>query len=64
MHIDVQKICDKCIVCKQAKSKSKSHGLYMPLLVPSMPWVDVSMDFVLGLPRSKYGNDSIFVVVD
>ncbi|KAK0595339.1 hypothetical protein LWI29_005754 [Acer saccharum] len=61
---DVERICEKCITCRQAKSKIKPHGLYTPLPIPSGPWIDISMDFVLGLPRSKKGRDSIYVVVD
>ena len=63
MKHNLQSICDKCIPCKQAKSKVMPHGFYTLLLVPNHPWTDVSMDFVLGLPRSQGGKD-IFVVVD
>ena len=32
--------------------------------MPTKPWVDISMNFVLGLPRSKKGRDSILIMVD
>ena len=64
MKRDVERVCSRCVTCRQAKSRVQSHGLYTPLPIPSAPWIDVSMDFVLGLPRSKRGRDSVFVVVD
>ena len=64
MKRDVERVCVRCIIYRQTKSRVLPHGLYTPLLVPSAPWFDISMDFVLGLPRSRNGRDSIFVVVD
>ena len=64
MRHDVHKVCARCITCKQAKSGLQPHGLYSHLPVPTSPWIDISMDFVLGLPRTQKGRDSIFVVVD
>ena len=64
MKHDVERICGRCVTCRQAKSRVQPHGLYTPLPIPSEPWIDISMDFVLGLPRTKRGRDSIFVVVD
>ena len=61
---DVERICNRCVVCKKARSKVKNQGLYSALPIPSHPWVDISMDFVFGLPKTKAGRDSIFVVVD
>ncbi|KAK1595408.1 hypothetical protein QYE76_018523 [Lolium multiflorum] len=64
MRRDVERFVARCTTCQKAKSRLNPHGLYMPLPVPSVPWEDISMDFVLGLPRTQKGRDSIFVVVD
>ena len=57
----VHSFCDKCIACRKAKSKVQ---LYTPLPIPTMSWVDISMDFILGLPKTSKGMDSIFEVVN
>ena len=64
MRKSVHSFCDKCITCRKAKSKVQPHGLYTPLPIPNMPRVDISIDFILGLPKTSKGMDSIFVVVD
>lgn len=37
MRKDVISVYDKCIKCRQAKSKIQPHGLHSPLPVPSHP---------------------------
>ncbi|XP_052487979.1 uncharacterized protein LOC128041718 [Gossypium raimondii] len=64
MRRDAARVYERCVTCKRANSKVQPHGLYMPLPIPEFPWTGVSMDFVLGLPRTKIGKDSIYVVVD
>lgn len=64
MRRDVVRLVARCTTCQKAKSRLNPHGLYLPLPVPSAPWEDISMDFVLGLPRTRKGRDSVFVVVD
>jgi hypothetical protein len=58
MRHDVERYVSRCMTCNKAKSRLNPHGLYMPLPVSSVPWEDISMDFILGLPRTKKGRDT------
>ena len=64
MREEVEQYLRNCHVCKRAKtSRDAYNGLFQPLPVPERPWVDLTMDFVVGLPKSQ-GCDAILMVVD
>ena len=64
LQSDVRKFVDSCIICQKAKGHTSNAGLYTPLPIPCKPWDSISMDFVLGLPKTRAGNDNVFVVID
>jgi hypothetical protein len=64
IRTDVKKFVDRCRICQHTKGKRQNTGLYQPLPILERPWNAMSMDFILGLPRTQRGYDSIFVVVD
>lgn len=66
---DVARYVTGCFVCNRTKETLTNAGLYTMLLylmlpIPNGLRLDVSMDFVLGLPRTQRAMDSIFVMVD
>nr|GEU99933.1 RNA-directed DNA polymerase [Tanacetum cinerariifolium] len=61
---DVNRLLERCRTSHIAKTHINNAGLYTPLFVPVAPWEDVSLDFVLGLPRTRRAKDSVMVVVD
>jgi hypothetical protein len=64
MRTEVIKFVNRCRICQHAKGKRQNTGLYQPLPILERPWDEISMDFMLGFPRTKRGFNSIFVVVD
>jgi hypothetical protein len=55
----------KCDVCQRNKGEFtiRSSGTLQPLPVPPSIWRDISMDFIVGLPKSN-NKSFIIVVVD
>jgi hypothetical protein len=42
----------------------KTAGPLQSLPILTWKWEDISMDFIVGLPRTTKGYDSIWVIVD
>jgi hypothetical protein len=54
-----------CDVCQRVKAEhQRPAGLLQPLKVPEWKWEEIGMDFIVGLPRTRDGYDSIWVIVD
>jgi len=64
MSKDIQDILKRCATCQLAKSHSLPHSLHTPLPIATLSWLDVSIEFILALPKTQGNKDSIFVVVD
>jgi hypothetical protein len=54
-----------CDVCQRVKVEHQRPVILLqPLKVPEWKWEEISMDFIVGLPCTRDGYDSIWVIVD
>ncbi|WVZ51931.1 hypothetical protein U9M48_003028 [Paspalum notatum var. saurae] len=65
MNRDSAAFVAQCGTCNRIKAeKKRPAGLLKPLDIPMWKWEKITMDFIVGLPRTPKGNDSIWVIVD
>ena len=65
MKREIAEFVSRCLICQQVKAEhQRPAGLLQPLPVPEWKWEHVTMDFVVGLPRTQRGADAIWVIVD
>ncbi|GJW60902.1 putative reverse transcriptase domain-containing protein [Tanacetum coccineum] len=54
-----------CLTCAKVKAEhQRPSGLLQQLEIPVWKWERITMDFIRKLPRTPYGYDSIWVIVD
>ena len=65
MKLEAESYVIRCPHCQVIKAeRQKKAGLLQPLDIPAEKWQSISMDFIVGLPRSVEENNAIWVVVD
>ncbi|WVZ63853.1 LOW QUALITY PROTEIN: hypothetical protein U9M48_013451 [Paspalum notatum var. saurae] len=65
MKREIAKYVFECDVCQRVKADHlKPAGMLQPLAVPAWKWEDIHMDFIVGLPCTQKGYDSIWVIID
>ncbi|GJR65049.1 putative reverse transcriptase domain-containing protein [Tanacetum coccineum] len=65
MKADIATYVSKCLTCAKVKAEHKRpSGLLVQPDIPQWKWDNITMDFVMKLPKSSQGYDTIWVIVD
>jgi hypothetical protein len=65
MKRDVAEYVALCDTSQTVKAKhQRPAGLLQPLKIPEWKCEEIGMDFIVGLPHTQSGYDSIWVIVD
>jgi hypothetical protein len=55
----------ECDTCRRVKADHlRSAENLQPLSIPEWKWKNICMDFIMGLPHTPRGNNSIWAIVD
>jgi hypothetical protein len=65
MKIEIARYVARCDTCRRVKAVDmKTAGPLQSLPIPTWKWEDISMDFIVGLPKTAKGFDFIWVIID
>nr|GEZ49802.1 putative reverse transcriptase domain-containing protein [Tanacetum cinerariifolium] len=65
MKRDIATYVSKCLTCSKVKAKhQRPSSLLQQLEIPEWEWDRITMDFIIKLPRSSSGYDTIWVIVN
>jgi hypothetical protein len=65
MKIEIACYVAKCDTCRRIKAvHMKTSGALQSLPILAWKWEDISMDFIVGLPKTAKGFDSVWVIID
>ncbi|GJX76346.1 putative reverse transcriptase domain-containing protein [Tanacetum coccineum] len=65
MKVDIATYVIKCLTCAKVKAEhQRPSGLLVPPDIPQWKWDIITIDFVMKLPKSSQGYDTIWVIVD
>ncbi|GKF20431.1 putative reverse transcriptase domain-containing protein [Tanacetum coccineum] len=61
----IAKYVGKCLTCFRVKAEcQKPSGLLIQLEIPMWKWERITMDFIIKLPKTSNGHDTIWVIVE
>ncbi|GJT26063.1 putative reverse transcriptase domain-containing protein [Tanacetum coccineum] len=65
MKVNIGTYVSKCLTCTKVKVEhQRPSGLLVQPKIPEWKWDNITMDFVMKLPKSSQGYDTIWVIVD